>query len=247
MQWLYATAKMITFKTTLPGTSWGDWWWRLQRDCVFTPGPLCGLQVNFYSTWSISSPSFTDCGVCRVVPLYISSLLSPRQGGGRGLGYLCLSFMWVLCVSAAKCSLWLGQSVWPVMSVSCLCVSVHPGYMLSCATAWKGKVAGMSHSLGRDPGHWAGSQQLDRSSPGTEQLEEAAALCTSLNRFDLGWLPDAQRVPLSLPILSGNWENVKWKSSWVEIKEDGSLTNYCQMQNIQLGEDYFKKDMEGLE
>lgn len=136
MQWLYATAKVITFKTTLPGTSWGDWWWRLQRDCVFTPGPLYGLQVNFYSTWNTSSPSFTDCGVCRVVHLCISSLLSPRQGGGRGLGYLCLSFMWVLCVSAAKCSLWLGQSVWPIMSVSCLCVSVHLGYMLSCATAW---------------------------------------------------------------------------------------------------------------
>lgn len=35
---------------------------------------------------------------------------------------LCLCVTWVLCVGAIEGSPWLGQPVWPVISVSCLCL-----------------------------------------------------------------------------------------------------------------------------
>lgn len=56
-----------------------------------------------------------------------SGLLSllASQRGWEGLSDLCLCFMWVLCVSVVEDSLWLGQPLWLLVSVTwhCLCVT----------------------------------------------------------------------------------------------------------------------------
>lgn len=52
-------------------------------------------------------------------------LLSLSTGKKEGVLAVCVCYMWVLCVSAVESSPWLGQPLWPQVSVShvCLCVS----------------------------------------------------------------------------------------------------------------------------
>ena len=147
------------------------------------------------------------------VPSLVTSCPCQPQRG-RGHGCLCLCFMWVLYVGAADSSaLAVAVCVTVCFSV-CLCVCV-----CLCVYVWlwdKGSASlqvesadmesgscapqpGQRSRVSRTPGCAPAARQED---PGPEQLEEVAALPTSLNKCQqCQTLPTEHRLglPLDLP------------------------------------------------